>query len=207
MGITWGKLFEKRQVKFVFQGLSCAGKTTILYHLKDGQLVTTIPTIGFNSETVEFKNFNILAWDLGGRDKMRPLQRHFYSGTEAIIFVIDSSIHDDECIDEARDFIHQLMGEDELKNCVLLVLANKQDLPDAWSEVKLSEALELEKLRTERVWNIFPTVGTTGEGIDEAMVWLTKQFQRRSSTETGTSNSFYTRIVNKLCGIFLDQVY
>ena len=55
--------------------------------------------------------------------------------------------------------------------------------------------------------DIFPTVGTTGEGIDEAMVWLTKQFQRRSSTETGTSNSFYTRIVNKLCGIFLDQVY
>jgi len=46
-----------------------------------------------------------------------------------------------------------LVGEDELKNCVLLVLANKQDLPDAWSEVKLSEALELEKLRTERVWS------------------------------------------------------
>ena len=34
-------------------GLDAAGKTTILYKLKLGEVVTTIPTIGFNVETVE----------------------------------------------------------------------------------------------------------------------------------------------------------
>lgn len=39
-------------------GLDAAGKTTILYKLKLGEVVTTIPTIGFNVETVEYKNIS-----------------------------------------------------------------------------------------------------------------------------------------------------
>ena len=50
-------------------GLDAAGKTTILYRMKLGEVVTTIPTIGFNVETVNFKNINMVVWDVGGRDK------------------------------------------------------------------------------------------------------------------------------------------
>jgi GTPase SAR1 family protein len=50
-----------------------AGKTTILYKLKLGEVVTTIPTIGFNVETVEYKNISFTVWDVGSRDKIRPL--------------------------------------------------------------------------------------------------------------------------------------
>lgn len=49
-------------------GLDAAGKTTILYKLKLGEIVTTIPTIGFNVETVEYKNIQFTVWDVGGRE-------------------------------------------------------------------------------------------------------------------------------------------
>ena len=58
-------------------GLDAAGKTTILYKLKLGEIVTTIPTIGFNVETVEYKNINFTVWDVGGQDKVIILQHGF----------------------------------------------------------------------------------------------------------------------------------
>ena len=62
MGLTFskvfGKLFGKKDVRILMVGLDAAGKTTILYKLKLGEIVTTIPTIGFNVETVEYKNIS-----------------------------------------------------------------------------------------------------------------------------------------------------
>ena len=56
--------------RILMLGLDAAGKTTILYKLKHGEVVTTIPTIGFNVETVEYKNITLTAWDVGGKDKV-----------------------------------------------------------------------------------------------------------------------------------------
>lgn len=53
----------------------------ILYNLKLEQDVTTIPTVGFNVETVTYKNTKFNVWDVGGQDKIRPLWRHYFSGT------------------------------------------------------------------------------------------------------------------------------
>jgi len=62
MGGSFGKLFKrlfsKKDMRILMVGLDAAGKTTILYKLKLGEIVTTIPTIGFNVETVEYKNIN-----------------------------------------------------------------------------------------------------------------------------------------------------
>ena len=54
--------------------------TAILYKLKLNQGVTTIPTVGFNVETVTYKNVKFNVWDVGGQDKIRPLWRHYFSG-------------------------------------------------------------------------------------------------------------------------------
>ena len=72
-------------------GLDAAGKTTILYKLKLGEVVTTIPTIGFNVETVHYKNITFTVWDVGGQDKIRPLWRHYYEDAQGLIFVVDST--------------------------------------------------------------------------------------------------------------------
>ena len=52
------------------------------------QGVSTIPTVGFNVETVTFKKVKFNVWDVGGQDKIRPLWRHYYAGTQALIFVV-----------------------------------------------------------------------------------------------------------------------
>ncbi len=74
-----------------FSGLDGAGKTTILYRLQIGEVVTTIPTIGFNVETVSYKNIKFQVWDLGGQTSIRPYWRCYYANTDAIIYVVDSS--------------------------------------------------------------------------------------------------------------------
>ena len=66
MGLSFSKSFDDRRrqkdVRILMVGLDAAGKTTILYKLKLGEIVTTIPTIGFNVETVEYKNISFTAW-------------------------------------------------------------------------------------------------------------------------------------------------
>ncbi|KAH8852237.1 ADP-ribosylation factor 1 [Schistosoma japonicum] len=118
--------FNKMEARILMVGLDAAGKTTILYKLKLGEVVTTIPTIGFNVETLQYKNINLTVWDVGGQDKIRPLWRHYFQNTQGLIFVVDSN--DSERIGEAADELHRMLREDELRDAVLLVLANKQVL-------------------------------------------------------------------------------
>ncbi|NXR10151.1 ARF1 factor, partial [Semnornis frantzii] len=63
-------LFGKKEMRILMVGLDAAGKTTILYKLKLGEVVTTIPTIGFNVETVEYKNVSFIVWDVCSQDKV-----------------------------------------------------------------------------------------------------------------------------------------
>lgn len=77
-----GKIFGSKEMRLLMLGLDAAGKTTILYKLKLGQDVTTIPTVGFNVETVTYKNVKFNVWDVGGQDKIRPLWRHYFSGKQ-----------------------------------------------------------------------------------------------------------------------------
>merc|ERR1711906_40101 len=149
MGLTFQsvfkRLFSKKEMRILMVGLDAAGKTTILYKLKLGEVVTTIPTIGFNVETVEYKNISFTVWDVGGQDKIRPLWRHYYQNTQGLIFVVDSN--DSDRIDAARDEMHRMLNEDELRDAVLLVFANKQDLPNAMSAAEMTDKLGLHGLR------------------------------------------------------------
>ena len=150
-------------------GLDAAGKTTILYKLKLGEVVTTIPTIGFNVEQVDYKNISFTVWDVGGQDKIRPLWRHYYQNTEGLIFVVDSN--DTDRLEAARDELHKMLNEDELRNAVVLVFANKQDLPNALSTSEMTERLGLHQLRS-RQWYIQAACATTGDGLYEGLDWL-----------------------------------
>ena len=75
MGLQISKLFDKifgkKEMRILMLGLDAAGKTTILYKLKLGEVISSVPTIGFNVETVEYKNIKFEIWDVGGHDKIR----------------------------------------------------------------------------------------------------------------------------------------
>ena len=128
MGKLLSKMFGKKEMRILMLGLDAAGKTTVLYKLKLGQSVTTIPTVGFNVETVTYKNVKFNVWDVGGQDKIRPLWRHYYTGTQALIFVVDAA--DRDRIDEARQELHRIINDREMREAIILVFANKQDLSD-----------------------------------------------------------------------------
>ncbi|KZW03720.1 ARF/SAR superfamily [Exidia glandulosa HHB12029] len=174
-------LFGKKEMRILMVGLDAAGKTTILY--KVCEIVTTIPTIdadawhsGFNVETVEYKNISFTVWDVGGQDKIRPLWRHYFQNTQGIIFVVDSN--DRDRVSEAREELHRMLNEDELRDALLLVFANKQDLPNAMNAAEITDKLGLHGLR-QRTWYIQAACATSGDGLYEGLEWLSANIKRR----------------------------
>ncbi|KAJ2162158.1 Arf GTPase arf1 [Coemansia sp. RSA 552] len=182
MGMSFSTLFNnlfgKKEMRILMVGLDAAGKTTILYKLKLGEIVTTIPTIGFNVETVEYKNISFTVWDVGGQDKIRPLWRHYFQNTQGIIFVVDSN--DRDRISEGREELQRMLNEDELRSAILLVFANKQDLPNAMNAAEITDKLGLNALRN-RQWYIQTTCATTGDGLYEGLEWLSNNLKKQSS--------------------------
>ncbi|KAG8753826.1 ADP-ribosylation factor, Arf Arf6 [Serendipita sp. 396] len=170
------KLFSTREMRLLMLGLDAAGKTTILYKLKLDQSVTTIPTVGFNVETVTYKKVKFNVWDVGGQDKIRPLWRHYFTGTQGLVYVVDSC--DRERIDEARQELHRILSDREMATCLLLVFANKQDLPGAMSPAEVTEKLGLHRMR-DRLWYVHPSCATTGEGLFEGLQWLSNTMRRQ----------------------------
>ncbi|XP_054273749.1 ADP-ribosylation factor 2-like [Macrosteles quadrilineatus] len=178
MGLTIStlltRIFAKQSVRILMVGLDAAGKTTILYRLKLGDVVTTIPTLGFNVETVDYKNISFTVWDVGGQDKIRVLWRHYFENTQGLIFVVDSS--DRDRVSECEKELTSLLQEEALRDIVLLILANKQDLPDALSAAELSQLLGLDKVKNR--WKIQETCATQGRGLYEGLDWLSNQLEQ-----------------------------
>ena len=59
------------ETKAILLGTDAVGKTKLLYKLKLNEDVQTIPTIGFNVETISYKDREITIWDVGGGDKIK----------------------------------------------------------------------------------------------------------------------------------------
>ena len=77
-------------------------------------------------------SLSVAVQDVGGQDKIRPLWRHYYTGTQGLIFVVDCA--DRDRIDEARQELHRIINDREMKDAIILIFANKQDLPDGKEE-------------------------------------------------------------------------
>ena len=78
-------------------GLDSAGKTTVLYNIKTGSELSTVPTVGFNVETIKYKSILLNLWDVGGQDKIRPLWRHYYTGSQVRYFLIKDYVGAGNC--------------------------------------------------------------------------------------------------------------
>eukprot|EP00026_Physarum_polycephalum_P014678 Phypoly_transcript_15223.p1 GENE.Phypoly_transcript_15223~~Phypoly_transcript_15223.p1 ORF type:complete len:220 (+),score=9.08 Phypoly_transcript_15223:274-933(+) len=168
-------------------GLDGAGKTVILYKLKFGlnsELPThPISTIGCNVETVLYNDKELVLWDLGGHEKIRPLWRKFTFFTVGIIYVIDST--DRERFEETKEHLYRLL-EHPKPGTPLLVLANKQDLPGALTPEEISDRLDLDNLQISsyehgnlldsRKWKVQGCSAIkNGKGLTEGMEWLSEE--------------------------------
>merc|ERR1712088_1005981 len=107
---------------------------------------------------------------------MGPYWRCYYSNTDAVIYVVDSA--DRGRIGISKQELVSMLEEEELKNAILVVLANKQDIEGAMSVTEVHPALGLEALKN-RTFQIFKASATKGDGLDESMEWLSNALQNR----------------------------
>ncbi|KLO12842.1 ARF/SAR protein [Schizopora paradoxa] len=168
---------KSEDVRILMLGLDSAGKTTVLYQLKLGEVVSTIPTIGFNVETVEYEKLKLQVWDLGGQHSIRPYWRCYFPNTHGIIYVIDSS--DKDRLELARSELLTMLDEEELKGVPLLVFANKQDMDGALGWVEISDALDLTGGREARPWKVQASSAVKDEGLQEGLEWLMTEIQNK----------------------------
>lgn len=155
--------------RILLLGLDNAGKTTILYKVKLDENICSIPTIGFNVETVTpCKGLTFTVWDVGGQKKIRQLWNYYYQNTDGLFFVIDSS--DTERISEASEELHGILEHDSMRGVPVVIIANKQDLPNAMTCTELIQRLDLQKLSSgQNKWFIQNACAINGSGIYESM--------------------------------------
>ncbi len=196
---TINRWFPRKQFQILMLGLSSAGTTTTLYRLRNDntldESVTASPNSGFNIVTVPYKKkLNFTLWDVSvsAKDTIRPLWRHFLVNTDAVMFVVDSS--DRDGIRQARNTLHELFsdnaGDDGLTipgECILLVLANKQDLPNSMNAVEMADKLSLHDLKQHK-WLIQPACALTGEGLFEGFHWVCSQIVGEESGGSGSGD-------------------
>ena len=182
MGFIFSKILDffsrsRNNFKIIILGIQNAGKTTILYRLAIGQLIKTTPTIGSNVEEISYNNIKLQAWDLGGQESTRSLWNVYYVNTDAIIYVIDTH---DESYDDSKTQFYKLLENDTLKNAIILIYANKQDLPGAKNVADIIQIYELDTIK-DHIWHIQPCSAQTGEGLITGMKWLSDQLVFKSN--------------------------
>lgn len=134
---------KEREVRILVLGLDNAGKTTIIKRLKGEDVNTVSPTLGFDISTLQFGQYRLNFWDVGGQQTIRTYWRNYFEQTDGIIWAVDSA--DTSRLDDCRRELENLLAEERLAGASILVLANKQDLPGALSAEDIARRLGLDK--------------------------------------------------------------
>lgn len=158
---------EESNKKVLFLGLDNAGKSTLLFQLKDKTFRDTVPTVGLNVEQITYRGISMTMWDVSGQ--ATRLWKHYFDKINAIIFVVDAS--DRDRIQRAQEELHRVISDDELAGAPVLVYANKQDVAGAMSEEEMYEQLKLHEVVETRLKDIcFQRCSAkNGDGVWEGM--------------------------------------
>jgi len=153
-------------------GLQNSGKTTLVNVLASGQFnEDMIPTVGFNMKKITKGNVTIKLWDIGGQPRFRSMWERYCRGVNAILFVVDAA--DPEKFEEAKNQLHDLLSKPPLSGIPLLVLGNKNDLPEAISAEELIEKLALKSISGREVC-CYSISAKNQVNIDITLEWLIK---------------------------------
>jgi len=148
----WDVLFQlglwSKNATILLLGLDNAGKTTLLYKLKNRSLKMFIPTQRAQLDEVTYGNVKFRAWDLGGHDQVRILWKDYFFEADSFIFVVDVS--DQGRYQEAKNELHSLLKDDHVGNAPILIFGNKIDLKPEMTREELLEILELKPIMNKR---------------------------------------------------------
>ncbi|TPX70012.1 hypothetical protein SpCBS45565_g02114 [Spizellomyces sp. 'palustris'] len=157
-------------------GLQNSGKTTLVNVIANGQFSEDmIPTVGFNMRKVTKGAVVMKLWDLGGQARFRSMWERYCRGVNAIVFVLDAADHDK--IPAAKAELHQLLEKPQLINIPVLVLGNKNDLPNALTVEQVIDQLELRTINSREV-ACYSISAKNATNIDITLNWLIKHASR-----------------------------
>ncbi|KAL0915900.1 hypothetical protein M5K25_013367 [Dendrobium thyrsiflorum] len=183
----WKYMFSKIEFHVLILGVHKAGKTSLLEKLKSIYLHSEglppdriVPTVGLNIGRVEASNAKLVFWDLGGQIGLRTIWEKYYEEAHAIVFVIDASCP--SSFEDSKSALEKVLRNDDLRGAPLLILANKQDLPEAVSSEELARYLDLKELG-ERLYLFEAVSAYDGMGIKYAIEWLVDAMERSKRTE------------------------
>lgn len=179
MGILFTRiwrLFNHQEHKVIIVGLDNAGKTTILYQFSMNEVVHTSPTIGSNVEEIVINNTRFLMWDIGGQESLRSSWNTYYTNTEFVIVVVDST--DRERISVTREELYKMLAHEDLRKAGLLIFANKQDVKECMTVAEISQFLKLTSIKDHQ-WHIQACCALTGEGLCQGLEWMMSRLKLR----------------------------
>jgi len=178
-------LTQKDEFSVLILGLDNAGKTTFLESAKahftkgykgvNPNKITA--TVGLNIGNIKADGIILNFWDLGGQEELQALWDKYYAECHAIIYTVDSN--DRERIQESKKSFDAMIVNENLSGVPLLVLANKQDLPECMGVREVKPIFQdNEEHIGNRDFMVLPTSGLTGDGVTEGIDWLVQCIKR-----------------------------
>ncbi|KAF8610425.1 Arl8a protein [Ceratobasidium sp. AG-I] len=163
-------LFFTKTAEISIVGLQASGKTSFVNVLTSGQWSEdVVPTVAFNLRKVRKGNVTFKIWDVAGQPKFRNMWERYCHGVDAIVYMVDSSATDK--LESAGFELHSLLDHQPLSGVPLLVLGNKNDLPEHASVDELIRELRLDTIR-DRPVSCYSCSMRSQHNLDIVMEWL-----------------------------------
>ncbi|EKE41229.1 hypothetical protein ENUP19_0085G0134 [Entamoeba nuttalli] len=174
MAAWLSKLFGRiKNRSIIVTGLDGSGKTSIRYKLLLGKFAMNIPTIGFGVESFEYNDICFSLWEVKEKDKTKPLWKDYYTYSDGIIFVIDSTNTKDQLV-QAKNLLNQILKFKELEGIPLLIYINKYDLLQDKNVADITNQLGLNQIKG-REWYCQSSCAINGDGLYEGLDWLSSK--------------------------------
>ncbi|KAI5986764.1 Arl8a protein [Pisolithus orientalis] len=172
--VAWlSSILFAKAAEIAVVGLQASGKTSFVNVIGSGQWSEdVVPTVAFNYRKVRKGAVTFKIWDVAGQPKFRSMWERYCHGMDAIVFIVDSADHDK--FDTARFELHQLLSQPGLTGVPLLVLGNKNDIPDHASVKDLIRELELDKIQNRPV-SCYSCSMKSRHNLDIVLRWLTER--------------------------------
>jgi ADP-ribosylation factor-like protein 2 len=162
-----------------FSGLDGAGKSTVVAKILGLPTEGISPTFGFCVKTLERFGCFVSLWDIGGQATIRSYWRNYYEETDGVIWVVDSA--DVARLQQVKEELQSVLQEERLQGASLLLLANKQDLPNAMNEEEMQKILDVNSLKhSHEVYLVkCSSILDSQNQLQEALDWLLKEIASR----------------------------
>lgn len=170
---------KEKEMRLLVLGLDNAGKTTIIKKFNGEDIDKISPTLGFNIKSLQYQNFKLNVWDIGGQKTIRSYWRNYFEQTDGVIWVVDSS--DKMRLDDTKAELHSLLKQEKLMGATLLIFCNKQDIQGSLTCDQIKQYLELDSITT-RHWGIIGCSARTGDGLLEGIDWIVRDIAGRLFT-------------------------